>query len=215
MIEWFYDNYEWLFGGAGVAILLWILERVAGRKSGRTQSSSTFGNRVTIGLNKDACITGPVAGGDINIYHPTEPRIEELISILGVRAERIREQLMRNFQYAPVSSFNSRFLELHLRHINALRNHDLVLAHEILRTIHELSGDLESEEFWSRHNAETPEVLYSLRPDAFENGLIVTHYLDGGLRSMTRSAEKKVGWFERRSAISEIEDWYNRVLNRK
>jgi hypothetical protein len=52
-----------------------------------------------------------------------------------------------------------------------------VRAHETLREIQELSKRLEGDEFWTRHRRERPDVLYSLRVDAFSRGPISKTYL--------------------------------------
>ena len=148
------------------------------------QESDSFshvsGNIVRFGDNAD--VSGYVAAGDLVINADViEDRVDELVEILEHRASLIMEELSRHFKYVRVRKYASRFQELHQQHIRALRKRNLIYAHEILRQIHELSMKMEADEFWTRHHIETPDVLYKLREDAFQRGIIITGYIAGDL----------------------------------
>jgi hypothetical protein len=115
---------------------------------------------------------------------PAEKRTDELISLFEYRANRIRNELKPYYEYTDISSFLGRFDELHTKHVAALRTGDFILAHEILLEIHKLSFDLEGGEFWSRHDAKTPHVVYDLDTlAAFGQGPMVSLYATGEFRS--------------------------------
>lgn len=115
-----------------------------------------------------------------------ELRIQELISILELRAENIRTQLSQYYDYASVKDYLSKFNELHRKHIDALKSGNLILAHEILSAIHVLSNKLEGEEFWAKHKAETPLREYSLRPFEFLRGRLICEYVVGEMRNNSK-----------------------------
>lgn len=64
----------------------------------------------------------------------------------------------------------------HTRHIKAIKNGDLILAAEILKSIYELSTDLDRDEFWTRENIKNPDARYSLCMDAFATGDLIELY---------------------------------------
>jgi hypothetical protein len=101
---------------------------------------------------------------------------DELVAILQDRARRINRDLKAHYKYADVKGFLRKFNALHSDHINALTSGQLMRAHEIARDIHALSRELERSEFWKRHQAETPDVCYSLGYDIFDHGPIVNWY---------------------------------------
>jgi len=63
-------------------------------------------------------------------------RIEELVSVLEARANRIRNELAPFNNTAEIAEFLNRFNELHQKHIDALRARNFALAHEVLIEIH-------------------------------------------------------------------------------
>lgn len=79
-----------------------------------------------------------------------------MISILEVRASRIRAELKHHYHYVPVDKFRQRFEFLHKKHIEALRRGDLTLAHEILLEIYALSAEPERQELGLRMSAYDP-----------------------------------------------------------
>ena len=52
----------------------------------------------------------------------------------------------------------------------------------MLIQIYELSHELESDEFWTRHHIETPHVGYCLQSDAFQRGIVICGYVTGDIR---------------------------------
>ena len=105
--------------------------------------------------------------------------LDQLVAILDSRAQLILDSLSKHYHYASVQEYAEKFENLHLLHITALRKGNLIHAHEILKQINELSTKLENDEFWTRHEIETPNVSYKLNPYGFEYGRIITGYLSG------------------------------------
>lgn len=137
---------------------------------------------VTIG--DGATISGYVAGRDVVLaLEPIRSRLEELIAILEERARTIREQLAPHVRYVKVQEYLNEFSDLHSRHLQSLRAQNLLLAHELLIKIHDLSFRLARDEFWARHHAETPYLQYKLRGDAFSRGSMICSYVAGDLKS--------------------------------
>jgi hypothetical protein len=120
---------------------------------------------------------------DAITYNPLKGKVDELIDILSSRAEIIINTLSRHFKYAKVKSYIDQFKSLHNQHIEALRKGNIIHAHEVLIQIYELSYELESDEFWTRHHIESPDVRYSLRPDAFQRGIVICGYMTGDMQS--------------------------------
>ena len=117
------------------------------------------------------------------LVSPIRNGLDELILILEQRAEIIVNRLQPFYRYAKVKDYISTFKNLHDRHIESLRNGNVILAHELLGQIHKISADLESDEFWRSHRAERPGWAYSLRPDAFQRGRMICEYVVGQLES--------------------------------
>jgi hypothetical protein len=186
MIEWILQNYQWIFSGIGIAILAGVFRVFQIRKhsiQGR-QSAAINDHRdreqSSVIVSDGSTINGTVAGRDTvvnNIFQ--DIGTDELVSILQLRASKIEDQLSQYYHYAPVTNYLSKFTKLHLQHISALEKNNLVLAHDILTSIYQLSSGLETDEFWRRHDAETPELIYSLSADMFQNGLLICEYLVG------------------------------------
>ena len=186
MTEWIAENYKWLFSGIGIFILGGLAHLINARKQTLQESQHSINNHqaereLSSVVSADhTVINGAVAGRDIAINN-LSPDIctDELISVLQLRAGNIQEQLLLHYHYAPVKKYLSKFEQLHLQHLAALEKGNLVLAHEILIAIYALSGDLEQDEFWKRHNAESPSLQYSLSPDMFQKGILICRYLFG------------------------------------
>ena len=117
-------------------------------------------------------------------------RPEELASILEDRAARIKAELAQHFNYTPVQEFLNQFDQLHASHVEALLQGHLVRAHEILNEIHELSFKLQKNEFWARHRHKTPDVKYSLSPEAFQRGHLIEGYV--GSEAMEKLVKEKM-----------------------
>jgi hypothetical protein len=131
------------------------------------------------------------------LINPIRDRVDELIAILENRAKNIRLELSPYYKYAPVKKYLRQFKELHEKHVSSLRDGRLIQAHEVLSEIHKLSADLESDEFWSRHDAETPDVRYSLSDDAFQRGKLICEYVAGDMKAYSEkypSSEGFVGY---------------------
>lgn len=221
MIEWTLQNYQWIFSGIGIFILAGVLRVVQIRKhSIQGQQSAAINDhrnrdreQSSVIVSDGSTINGTVAGRDIVINNTSlDIGTDELVSILQLRASKIQAQLSQHYHYAPVKKYLSKFTKLHLQHISALEKNNLVLAHEILTSIYQLSGGLETDEFWGRHDAETPELIYSLSADMFQNGLLICEYLVG-----TRSSnpdffiiETSFGSPRKIKTISEV---YKRIMN--
>ena len=107
-------------------------------------------------------------------------RFGELIEILEHRAAVIRDQLAAHHKHVNVSNYLLEFTGLHEKHIDALRRGNVILAHEVLGEIHQLSRRMASDDFWT---GSPPGVRYSLRGDAFERGALICGYVGGELRS--------------------------------
>jgi hypothetical protein len=126
-----------------------------------------------------------VSGNIEIIFNPSRPdnSLDELCSMLQHRADQINENLDSHFTYAPVAEYLKRFNELHKTHLLALREGKLIVAHEILLQIHELSFELSRNEFWSRSHARLGnKIRYSLGLDAFENGPLISSYITSPFR---------------------------------
>ncbi|MFL6674840.1 MAG: hypothetical protein ACJ8LG_16295 [Massilia sp.] len=132
------------------------------------------GISVSVGTNMGGIVVGHGVGFQTQL---SGPRTEELIRILELRATRIVEELPPHFDYAPVRKYIVRFRIFHAAHVDALKRGNLIEAHEILRQIHDLSRELESDEFWTRHHRETPDILYSLADGAFQRGRLIEWYV--------------------------------------
>ena len=127
----------------------------------------------------DGAATNVVTIQNSMLMDPIRSRVDELIAILEHRAERILTGIGPFFKYAPVQKYIKDFKKLHQRHITSLRNGNIIEAHEVLSEIHKISSDLERNEFWTSHRIERPGVKYSLRPDAFQRGIMICEYIAG------------------------------------
>ena len=186
MLEWLSENYQWIFSGVGIVSLATVFRLLQARRHKNQEpltsaiSDDGHGQRSSAIISDGSTINGPVAGRDVVINNTSlDIGTDELISILQLRASNIEELLCQHYHYAPVKKYLSKFSKLHLQHISALQKNNLVLAHEVLIAIYELSSALETDEFWKKHKAETPDLLYSLSADMFQRGLLICQYLIG------------------------------------
>ncbi len=139
-------------------------------------------NAQIVTAGRDAILAA--AGRDIVIQtDQIRERVNELIDILNGRAERIIAQLANHYNYVEIKSYLAQFEILHKKHIEALEKGNIAHAHEILGQIHELSFELEKDEFWTRHHIETPFNRYSLSRKAFQRGPIICAYVAGDMKS--------------------------------
>ena len=223
MIEWILENREWLFSGICVFVLTGIIGIMKLRKhkenvNPRTEKvgTSTRNSSSSVTIAGKAKVEGNVAGRDVVINNTSiDSRAEELISILQLRADKIRSQLAQDYHYAPVTNYIAKFEELHAKHIAALEKSNLALAHEILTSIHEVSRDLESDEFWSRHRAEKPDMRYSLRRDAFQRGMLICEYVVGEMRAYSDLYPSDMSYRTGLHKKDGSERIYERILNSK
>ena len=83
---------------------------------------------------------------DLNITIE-EDQINQLVLILDFRAQKIKNDLSAKYHFINTKQVLEEFEFLHHKHITALREGNLILAHEILKEIYSLSEKLETEEF--------------------------------------------------------------------
>jgi hypothetical protein len=151
---------------------------------------------VVIGQN--ASVSGYVAGRDVVIaFDPIKSRLDELIAILNDRHQKIINGLSEYYHYVEIKTYVDRFNRLHQAHIDSLREGKILLAHEKLVDIHKLLWELERDEFWARHDKETPDVVYSLRPDAFQRGPLICAYITGDMTGRSEKYPSSTGMFVR------------------
>jgi hypothetical protein len=141
---------------------------IAGRdlKQGSTHPEnsdiSKLNSESSVEIGSSASISGAIAGRDILINYDRLPdRTEELSKILEDRARRINVELEHYFHFVPVQEFLNSFNHLHIRHLEALQQGQLIYAHEILNEIHQLSFKLQNEELWSERKSHRPKIAYS------------------------------------------------------
>ena len=152
-------------------------------------------------------------------YNESALRSDELIEILNMRASKINHDLSQYYRYANIKEYLDEFNRLHKLHIEALKNGNIVLAHEILVDIHKLSFELAGDEFWTRHEIETPNVAYSLCLDAFQRGELVYGYICGDMKGCNYPSDKGIylslstAEFEEQYSISFITSVYESILN--
>ena len=203
MIEWISENYKWVFSGIGLVVFsglfggLFHLLKTRGQKL-QTPLETEAERHVEkpeclVKISGNSTINGAVAGRDVIINNPSEGiSTDDLIPILQLRASQIQDQLTEHYHYAAVKKYLSKFEELHLQHISALENGNLVLAHEVLKSIYDLSGELEKDEFWKKHKAERPNIRYSLSPGIFQKGRLICSYLVGEMSSKSESYPREI-----------------------
>jgi len=169
---------------------------VAGRdfKQGLINSESSetaiSSSQSSVKIDRSASIAGSVAGRDILVNNDRLPdRAEELARILEDRATRIKAELAQHFHYTPVQDFLNRFEQLHIHHVDALRQGHLVRAHEILNEIHELSKKLQSDESWAERNHKYPGLEVKYHPEAFQRGYLIQWY--AGSEAMERLVQEE------------------------
>lgn len=109
-----------------------------------------------------------VAGDKVNItFNISDFNINELVEIFKLKAEKIKQQL-KNKRSRLTKKFLNQFEELHIKHINALIEKKLVLAHEILRTIYQLLNDYNLRNSFLGLRIK-PGVMYHISHNAFDS----------------------------------------------
>jgi|TARA_B110000503_G_C7116785_1_gene400738 hypothetical protein len=222
MIEWISENYKWVFSGIGLAVVsglfggLLHLLKTRRQKLQRPLETAIEDHleqpESLVTISGNSTINGVVAGRDVVINNPSGGiSTDELIPILQLRASQIQDQLSEHYHYAPAKKYLSKFGELHLQHISALENDNLVLAHEVLKSIYDLSGELEKDEFWERHDAETPDLLYSLSPGMFQKGRLICRYLVGEMSSNSELYPREIS-LQSPQNLKIINELYKKIL---
>ncbi|MBV8524239.1 MAG: hypothetical protein JOY71_19285 [Acetobacteraceae bacterium] len=145
----------------------------------------------------------------MHIFNPSHPdnSLDELCAILQHRADKIKETLSSHFSYAPVKKYLRRFSKLHKSHLSALRQGKLLVAHEILLEIHELSYELSHDEFWAENRAGLGNVAYLLGRNAFEDGPLISSYMTSPLRLPARIDMGKIDAIEPNSVARVYENF--------
>jgi hypothetical protein len=138
-------------------------------------------------------------------------RVDELIDILSSRAEVILDTLSEHFKYVKIKSYYDKFKGLHERHIEALRKGNIIHAHEVLTQIHNLSNEIESDEFWTSHRINRSGMRYSLRHDAFQSGMIISGYVTGDMRSYSPKFLEGGFFSQKRFVIGEYSAQKNKL----
>ncbi|WP_421802696.1 hypothetical protein [Flagellimonas sp.] len=137
-MNWIKKNRKWIFSGVGATLLALVFQIFFFQKE--PESNEPIG----IQINDNSNISGGnFAGRDININKKDQ---SELIKTLEFRAEKLNEHLEKYYYYNEVVNYLEKFNTLHKKHIEALKNNDFILAHEILSQIHQLSFELDSKE---------------------------------------------------------------------
>ncbi|WP_437990879.1 TIR domain-containing protein [Sorangium sp. So ce145] len=103
--------------------------------------------------------------------------VHELLHVLEDRAASIRSDLHKHYSYVAVQEYLAEFETLHTAHMNSLREGMLMRAHELARRIHRLSWRLETDNYWRKHQMETPSLRYHHTEDAFTRGPMALTYL--------------------------------------
>jgi hypothetical protein len=124
-----------------------------------------------------------IIGGDVQftlISSRADQSLDELCRLLEDRALAINERLQNYFRYTDVARYLKEFNSLHKRHLAALRSGNLIAAHELLIKIHDVSSRLTASEFWKESEKLFGKdgVKYQLNGDAFEQGALITRYME-------------------------------------
>lgn len=173
-------------------LTLWSPESKVEKESQRSGYNVTLGNQTKV--------TGMIAGRDIIMQSESlKDRLDELIGILNQRANKIANDLSKKYKYVKVEKYLTDFMDLHEKHVEALNNGQIILAHEILINIHELSRKLERDEFWTKHEKETPDLLYRLDFTAFSDGPMIIMYAGKETRNTLRFDTMKSEETEKKS----------------
>lgn len=184
------------FGGGIVVVAsgTWAVIKFYAARHSSTPMSLNITNPISIG--EGSVISGIIAGGSVSIDKFIQTNTTELVNILTLRAKIINNELPKFYHYAKVQNYLKEFNDLHAKHIQALNNANLSLAHEILLEIHRLSFELEREEFWTSDHAVRYSIKYSLRRDAFERGHMIDAYVVGDMRCYSKFYPSEIRLFK-------------------
>lgn len=157
-----------------------------------TQQNDVEGIQIT----GDQEISGGTFNGNVhNYYYGQEGSKIEYIDLLKERARRIQTSLYKEYTYESVEKYLKEFNILHPKHIEAIRNNQQVLAHEILGEIYALSFYLEMKEEDKENDAKGIKVEYQreLNFDGI-SGKIMTMYMAGVYEFGIRDFEDVKPW---------------------
>ena len=121
---------------------------------------------------------------------------EVLIEQLNLRADEIRYRVREQYPGPGINTdeYIRQFDQLHEQHVLALRAGDLVLAHDLVIKIHDLSYQLGCEDASRKMR---PGGDYAMLADAFEREAMVTCYMSGVYQkehpSYPRSIRTQIG----------------------
>ena len=140
--------------------------------------------------------------------------LDELIKLFTLRASIINEELGKYYKYTEVESYLNEFNAFHKKHIEALQNHEFILAHECLTRIYSISRALDNKEFWTSHEIERPNMSYKLNRDAFTKGELICGYLVGEIKSYSKKIDLvyELVDFERYRRIIRDEQFEQNIL---
>jgi len=181
MINLLLDNKEWIFSGIGIVCITWfviLIKKIFINNKKDIEPSQKDTSKLKIHVGDNNKINGNIAGRDIIINSPIDPKINELICILERRAKIIGQKLQSTYSSINTENYLIQFNNLHEKHISALKEGKLILAHEILKEIHQLSYDIECENVCARITYK-PGTDYAQAADAFTKGPLVCFYMVG------------------------------------
>tara|TARA_R110000744_G_scaffold229364_3_gene347351 strand:+ start:1569 stop:2174 length:606 start_codon:yes stop_codon:yes gene_type:complete len=177
-MKWINKNRKWIFSGIGATITIIVFELFYNNKN------PISNDEIGIQINDETNISGGnFAGRDIII---NQSDTDKLIELLNFRAIEINDKLGEFYYHTDIDQYLIEFNLLHKKHIKALNEKNLVLANEIIYKIHKLSNNIEQNEFWIRHDKETPNLQYELTEDAFTRGALICKYIVDDFQSYSK-----------------------------
>lgn len=119
---------------------------------------------------------------------PLDTRIEELILVLEDRAEAINNLLISSPQF---ESHLSQFKDLHIKHIQSLKERKLFYAHEIINKIHSILCRIEGHPSWDSKLSYSGLKYDNINDSPISEGALATNiYLLGNhILSLTQLIE--------------------------
>ncbi|UZH56337.1 hypothetical protein JRG66_05590 [Salinimicrobium tongyeongense] len=149
-----------------------------------------------IQINDEVEISGGNFAARDNIFYYTSTNTDnsEYIKLLQHRFKAIEDNLPKHYDHADVQSFLVKLKDLHEQHIKALKQEEMILAHEILGQISRLSFDLEVEERILKEKKAQQEEGYEIKyergqPVPVTNdliGFLINEYAHGEFKPHSR-----------------------------
>ncbi|MCR6651293.1 MAG: hypothetical protein NVV73_07280 [Cellvibrionaceae bacterium] len=185
---------------------------VFGRASADTTSVNTgIANSGTMNIEGDISI-------EVNIISKTD----DLVSVLNLRAENIIERL-KSGNDKRSEEVLAAFMKLHERHIQLLKEGNLVAAHEVLVKIHRLSYDYETTDLLSGLKS------YLCSRTKYIRGAIINAYIVNQFKENTeryelsgseliknaRRSDSGCGVYYEMAAVAGVEHAYRLILDSK